>query len=84
MRSNLKTKKAGPLQPRELVGIPPGVDALLSPKQVAAALSCSTRELYRLISNSEWPEADTPPGKHPRWRVSTFNRAVERLCELLP
>ena len=58
--------------------IPPGVNCLMRPEQVAAALSCSRAELYRLLARGEFPASESPPGKSPRWRVSTLNAWIDR------
>lgn len=60
------------------VEIPPGVDALMTPAQVAAALSISARTLRTKIATGKFPRSESPPGCDPRWRVSTFNRWVKK------
>ena len=58
--------------------LPPGVNALLKPAQVAAALSFSVPTLYRMIDRGEFPRSESPPGTDPRWRISTFNDWVDK------
>lgn len=59
--------------------LPPGVDALLTPEAVAAALSCTLREFRRRRTTGSFPPPDSPAGKKPKWRVSTVNRWIEEV-----
>lgn len=53
--------------------IPPGVDALLSTRQVCAALSIGPTKFRQMRRNEEFPPPDVRIGQDPRWRISTFN-----------
>lgn len=53
--------------------IPPGVDALMSTRQVCAAMSIGPTKFRQLCRDEEFPPPDVRVGSDPRWRVSTFN-----------
>ena len=67
-----KPKRTSPAE------LPPGVNALLSPQQVAAALSKSVREFRRLRTTERFPPPDSPDGERPRWKTSTVNAWIEK------
>ena len=56
---------------------PPGVDALLDMDQLAVTLSCSRRNVEKLIAMGRFPRNESPAGQRPKWRTSTVNRWIE-------
>jgi len=61
---------------RELLPLPPGVDALLGKAQLCSAMGASLRKFQGMLSAGEFPAPDTYLGQNPRWSVSTFNAWV--------
>jgi predicted DNA-binding transcriptional regulator AlpA len=62
----------------KVVTLPPGLDSLLSRKQVCVALGgLSMRSFERMVSSGEFPSLDMRVGSMPRWKVSTFNRWID-------
>lgn len=84
MPTPAKAKKATAAP--QLIQMPPGIDVLLSPKQVMVGLgNISKPALYRMIRSGDFPRPDcrlTP--KTPRWSVGLFNNYVAGLIAAGP
>jgi len=58
------------------------VDPFLKSSQVARARGCSTRWLYEMVQQNDFPPPDRPATKRGEpnlWRASTVKAALDRL-----
>lgn len=74
----MKTKEKPRARPAPAAILPPGVNAVLTPAQVCAAIQCSPETLRRLVRNGEFPASESPEGRDPRWRLSTVNGWIDQ------
>lgn len=70
-----KTKPKSTAKP---VALPPGVKSLLTIRQIAASLGCSTRQVQYMIHRGEYPAADARCGSDRRWKSDTHNAWVDQ------
>lgn len=75
-------RTAGPKkpEPKPLI-MPVPCEVLLTRKKIARLLSISLRSFASMLSKGEYPKEDARLGpQQPRWRLSTHDAWVRKLC----
>lgn len=66
MKAKTKPRKPAPEPPA-------AATQLLEPRQIAAALRVSYRQVKQMVAAGEYPKPDLHIGRLPRWQVATHN-----------